>query len=129
MNPLVNQLPQKLFLYDMSAHNADSSWFVQNSADTNTTAIWYQVFDEMYYAAYDTNLLPKKEVINSNANNFYVDTIPIGIMNFGFYTLKPDAMSTDTYFNFDTVNNVLSDKNPRPSFPYNDNGIFMMACF
>ena len=111
----------------MSAHNADSSWFVQNSADTNTTAIWYQVFDEMYYAAYDTNLLPKKAVINTSANNFYADTIPIGIMNFAYYTLKPDAMSTDIYFNFDTVNNVLSDKNPRPSFPYNDNGIFMSA--
>jgi len=41
----------------MSAHNADSSWFVPNSPDTNRIAVWYQVYDEMYYAAYDTNLL------------------------------------------------------------------------
>lgn len=33
--PLSKPSPAKAFLYDMCAHNADSSWFVQNSADTN----------------------------------------------------------------------------------------------
>lgn len=66
-------------------------------------------------------------MINANANNFYVDTIPIGIMNFAFYGLKPDAMTTGNYFNFDTINNVLSDKYPRPSYPYTDDNIMFMS--
>ena len=120
--------PAKKFLYEMSAHSTDSAWFVRNSPDTNVTDTWYKVYEEMYYSAYDTTALVKSDFIYNKANNFYSDSIPIGIMKYSFYGLKPDAMSTDIYFNFDTVNNLLSDKNPRPDWPYTDNNsIFMSA--
>lgn len=120
--------PAKKFLFEMSAHSTDSTLFVTNSPDTNQTETWYKVYEEMYYSAYDTTALIKSDEIINKANNYYSDSIPIGIMNFSFYGLKPDAMSTDIYFNFDTVNNVLSDKNPRPDWPYTDNNsIFMSA--
>lgn len=127
-SPLSKPSPSKQFLYEMSAHSADSSWFVKNCADTNQTETWLRVYDEMYYAAYDTSLFQKSESIITNANNFYSDTIPIGIMHFSYFGLKPEAMNTNLYFNFDTVNTVLTDKFPRPGFPYTDtNTIFMSA--
>ena len=127
-SPLAKPSPAKDFLYDMSAHSTDSSWFVANSSDTKQTETWFKVYEEMYYAAYDTSVLTRPETIFANANNYYSDTIPIGIMNYSFYGLKPDAMNTDNYFNFDTVNNILSDKNPRLDWPYTDNNtIFMSA--
>ena len=126
--PLSKPSPAKKFLYEMSAHSADSSWFVANCADTNQTDTWIKVYEEMYYAAYDTSTLTKSDFIINAANNYSNDSIPIGIMNFSFYGLKNDAMNTNNYFNFDTINNVLSDKNPRLGFPYTDNNaIFMSA--
>jgi hypothetical protein len=127
-SPLLKPTPTKKFLYEMSAHSTDSSWYVTNCADTNITDLWYKVYEEMYHAAYDTSVLTTSTTIFNNANNYSNDSIPIGIMNYSYYGLKPDAMSTNTYFNFDTVNNVLSDKIPRPSWPYTDNNtIFMSA--
>ena len=87
--------PQKKFLYEMSAHSTDSTWFVTNSPDTNVTDTWYKVYEEMYYSAYDTNALVKSDFIYNQANNYYADTIPIGIMKYSFYGLKPDAFQNN----------------------------------
>ncbi len=127
-SPLLKPTPAKKFLYDMAVHSTDSTWYVTNCADTNVTDIWYKVYDEMYHSAYDTAVLTRSENIYNNANNYSSDTIPIGIINYSFYGFKPDALTTNTYFNFDTVNTILTDRNPRPSWPYTDNNtIFMSA--
>ena len=126
-SPLSKPLPSKKFLYEMSAHSTDSIWYVANCADTNQTEEWVKVYEEMYYAAYDTTALPKSDIILENVNNIGTDSIPIGIMNFSYYGLKEDAMNTNIYFNFDTINNVLTDRNPRPSFPYTDNNTIFMS--
>ncbi len=117
----------KLFLYDMAAHFADSSWFVLNSPDTNTAMIWKLAYRELYNSAYDTTTWPIIETIESQIDDMGSDTIPIGIIHYAYYGLKQDAMSTDTYFNFDTINDILHDKYPRPSYPYNEGEIFIAA--
>lgn len=126
-SPLSKPSPSKKFLYDMSAHSTDSIWYVANCADTNQTDIWYKVYEEMYYAAYDTAMFTKIDTIINKVNNIGADTIPIGIMNFSYYGFKEDALSTNTYFNFDTVNTILTDKYPRPDFPYTDNNVIFMS--
>ena len=125
--PLNKPTPPKKFLYEMSAHSTDSTWYVTNCADTNYTDVWYKVYDEMYHAAYDTSWLTTIDSIIASVNNNGTDTIPIGIINYAYYGLMPEAMSTDTYFNFDTVNNVLTDKYPRPGYPYLDNNTLFMS--
>ena len=124
---LSKPLPTKKFLYEMSAHSTDSAWYVPNCTDVNQTDIWLKVYEEMYYAAYDTNALTRVDAIVNDVNNVGSDSIPIGIMNFSYYGLKPDAMITNTYFNFDTINDILSDRFPRPSFPYTDNNTIFMS--
>ncbi len=127
-SPLLKPTPTKNFLYDMAVHSTDSTWYVTNCADTNVTDLWYKVYDEMYHSAYDTASLTRSETIFNNANNYSNDTIPIGIMNYSYYGFKPDALTTNSYFNFDTVNTILTDIIPRPSWPYtDDNTIFMSA--
>ena len=128
LSPLFKPNPAKNFLYDMAVHCTDSSWYVTIASDTNVTDEWFKVYEEMYHSAYDTAVLASVESIFDNANNYTNDTIPIGIMNFSYYGFKPDALTTNTYFNFDTINNILTDLNPRPSWPYTDNNtIFMSA--
>lgn len=43
------------------------------------------------------------------------------------YVLKPDALTSNTYFNFDTTNSILTDKFPRPSFPYLESKMFAVS--
>lgn len=117
----------KLFLYDMSVKVADSVFYQSYCPDTGETDIWYRIYEEMYYSAYDTTLFENVEGVFGRANAFYGDTIPFGIMNYDFYKLKANALTTGIYFNYDTVNNVLTDKFPRPRFPYDDSSMFMAA--
>lgn len=129
-SPLSRPTPSWWFLYEMSAHSTDSSWFTRFCPNTNETDVWYKVYEEMYHSAYDTAPLPTVQTIMDAAQNYTNDIIPIGIMNYSYYTLKPEAMSTDLYFNFDLVNDILTDKDPRPGFPYlsdKDHAIFMSA--
>jgi hypothetical protein len=126
-SPLSKPTNPKWFLYDMAAHVSDSVFYQNNCPDTNNTEVWFRVYEEMYHSAYDTTALVHPTIVQENALSFANDTIPIGIMHYSFYTLKPEALTTNTYFNFDTVNTVLTDKNPRPGYPYNEGTIFIAA--
>ena len=127
-SPLLKPTPTKKFLYEMAMHSTDSSWYVTNCADTNVTDLWYKVYEEMYHSAYDTAILTTVSNIYNAANNYSYDTIPLGIINYDYYSLKHDALTTNNYFNFDTVNTVLTNITPRPSWPYTENNtIFMCA--
>jgi hypothetical protein len=119
--------PPKDFLYDMAAHLTDSTYYQFNCPDTNTTNVFQRVYEEVYHSAYDTTSIIYPDTLFARGNQFTNDTIPVGIITYSHYLLKYDALNTDTYFNFDTVNTVLTDKYPRPDYPYNEGGIFMGA--
>lgn len=117
----------KEFLYDMAAHLTDSVFFQVNCPDTNNTHIFQRVYEEVYHSAYDTTTLIYPDTLFARGTGFTNDTIPVGIITYSHYLLKPEALSTDTYFYFDTVNTILTDKYPRPNYPYDEGGIFMGA--
>lgn len=120
-----NPLP---FLYDMAGHKSDSSFFtIVNIDDTLETDMWYSIYEEMYHSAYDTSTLITVDDVINYGNSFYADTIPIAMMNYKMYTLKDGALTTNVYFDFDTINDVLTDKYPRPSYPYDEGEIFVAA--
>ncbi|MCE3279401.1 MAG: hypothetical protein K0S44_1592 [Bacteroidetes bacterium] len=126
-SPLARPTPSRLFLYEMTAHMADSSFFTHYSTDTSNLDNWLFINREMFYSAYDTTVFERTDSIYKRGNKYANDTVPIGIMDYDFYTFKPDALNTNIYFNFDTINGILSDKPGRPSFPYNINNLFS-AC-
>ncbi len=126
-SPLLRPLPTQEFLYDMAAHVTDHPFNRHNSLDTVSSDEWYRIYEECYYMAYDTTWLPKSEVIHDDVLNTGADTIPIGIQDFGYYRLKPNALTTPLYFTFDTVNNLLSDIPGRRNEPYTTDNIFVAA--
>lgn len=104
------------FFYDLSAHIVDSSLFDDNWTDTGAYLSWSALYNEMWWMAYDTTAYQKVANIIAQANTLTSnDIIPIGIMDWDYNLLKPDALTTGTYFDFDTVNNVLYDKPGAPN--------------
>ncbi len=125
--PLAKPTSPKLFLYDMSMKFSDSTFYQKMSTDTLETEMWYKIYEEMYHAAYDTTPYKQMDTVFANASNFYEDTILMGVLNYDYYRLIDSSMTTNTYFNFDTTNTILTDKSSRPGFPFNENTIFIAA--
>ena len=126
-SPLDKPVNNKLFLYDMAAHVSDDELFNFGSTSTVVQSEdWFSVYEEMYHSAYDTsNLILLYELFN-NAMKFGNDTIPVGILNFDYYTFKSNELTTNDYFNFDTINDIISDKYPRPTpYPFEERNMFV----
>jgi len=124
--PLSRPTPSKDFLFDMAAHQAPLQFFAPLETDVLNTDVWYKVYEEMYNCAYNQAPLTPVTTVFNDANQ-YLGKIPFGVMNYEFYRLKSNALTTNTYFNFDPLTNTLSDKNPRPGFPYDDDKL-LTAC-
>ncbi|MFK8009499.1 MAG: T9SS type A sorting domain-containing protein [Saprospiraceae bacterium] len=117
-------IPEREFLYEMAAHYVDESFFTNYSTDISNADNWFMLYDEMYFSAYDTSSLETTDEVFLRGNSFSQDTIPIVIMDFDYYTFKDDALSTNIYFDFDTINDQIHDKYPRPDFPYDIENLF-----
>lgn len=116
---LSNPNPDVRFLYDMSAKVTDSIYYTNISYDTSNVDNWFNIYSEMYYAAYDTTMfLPVDMLFQNSFSEVQAGLIPIGIIDWNYNKLKMDALSTDNYFIFDTINNLIYDKSPRDSSPY-----------
>ncbi len=124
---LVNPNPQVKFFYDLSAHYVDSVFFDDYVTDTSGFQNWMALYREMYYMAYDTTQMLKTDsLLNNISYTFGSDTVPVLLMDWDFNKLKPDALTSGTYFIFDTINDVLYDKPGAPS-PYLINNVFAGA--
>lgn len=115
-SPLARPANPKLFLYDMAAHMSDSIFYQEACPVANDPATWYKVYEEMFHSAYDTTPYLYPDTVFYKGHSLDPDTIPIGIMNYAYYTFKPEALTTDIYLDFDTVNTVLTDKPGRPDW-------------
>ena len=125
--PLARPTPTRLFLYDMAAHVTDSIYYQMHCPDTSNTDLWYKVYSEMYQSAYDTTTFLHPNTAFWKGNSFTGDTIPIGIMDYAFFVLKSEALTTNMYFDFDTLGTHLTDKSSRPGYPYNTSELFIAA--
>lgn len=117
--------PSRLFLFDMAAHFTDSTLFVKhNTNDTISSDVWFKLHEEMRNSAYDTTTMITAETLYDNCMLNFNDTNSITIMGYDYYTFIDTALTTNTYFDFDTVNTILTDKFPRPGYPFNIGTIF-----
>ncbi len=111
----VNPSLQVRYLYDMAAHMVDSEFYEPIVSKASNTENWFMIYDELKNMAYDTvGILETDSLYNKAFLQAYRDTIPLGIMFQYYYTLTSDALNTGLYFEFDTVNNLLYDKDDRP---------------
>lgn len=125
---LVNPTPNVRFLYDLSVHQVDSSFFTNYNTDTGNSNNWYMTYKEMYHGAYDTTLFIVPDTIAQRAITLHQhDTILLGLMEVSFNKLKNEAINTGDYFIFDTINDIWYDKFPRPGSPYNLDTLFIGA--
>ncbi len=109
----------------MSAKVTDSIFYTDISYDTSIVDNWYNLYYEMYNAAYDTTLfITQDSIFQYSFPKVLNDTIPIGILHWKYNKLKPGALDTNLYFRFDTVNNVVYDLVPQPISPYTVETIF-----
>lgn len=126
--PLARPNPSKLFLYDMSAHVVDEEFFAPVVAnDVSNMDNWFMLYEEMKNAAYDPAPLSDPENILTAGLQFDPGTVPLVIMDWDMYRLKDDALTTNIYFNWDVTNTILSDKQPRPGFPFDEDHVFSAA--
>jgi hypothetical protein len=123
---LAKPAPPKLFNWDMCAHLMDSSLFQQNNInDTLNQDTWIQMYSEMYNSAFDTTLFITPDSLFWPAYDKYgPDTINILAMHYDYYRFKPGALDSNIYFDFDTINNILTDMAIRPGFPYDNFKVF-----
>ncbi|MBC7776417.1 MAG: T9SS type A sorting domain-containing protein [Phycisphaerae bacterium] len=115
------------YLYDMVAHTVDDDFFHRQCPQPSNTENWFLLYEEMYYAAYDTMPL---ETVSSVFDRVYMTSdpaIPIGIVDLDYYRFKPNAFSTPLYFDFFPAQDSIADKSGRPSFPYYSDNVFSAA--
>lgn len=122
---VTNPTPSVKFLYDMSAHLADSSFFGQLVYDTSNLGNWFNVYHEMYYGAYDTSQFLKDDSVFSRAQPYIDnDTIPVAIIDWDYNLLNQNALTTGNYFSFDTINNLIYDLPMPLGSPYLKETVF-----
>lgn len=120
--------PPRLFLYDMAAHIVDSNYFDNdNYVDTMDIETFKAMYVEMKNSAYDTIPFEPIDTVMWRTYKHQPDTVSMLLMRYDYYELKPNAMSTNIYFDFDTINNILSDKAVRPGYPYDIKRLFVMT--
>lgn len=120
--------PSLKFLYDMSAKISDSVFYAtNNTADTLSADMWHSIYSEMFHAAYDTTTYTIPDTVFMHAHGYYSDTIPMGVMRYSYYKFKDEALHTGTYFDFDTINTILTEHYPSGSWPYLSNALFVAA--
>lgn len=116
--------PTSGYLYDMSVHIVDSIFFQPNCSFATNTNNWFFQYDEMRNMAFDTTTWLRADTVFARADRkVQTDTIPMGFMDFKFHYFTAGALDTNIYFNFDTVNTILTDVTGAPS-PYVANRLY-----
>lgn len=115
------------YLYEMSGHLTEDKFWTNVSYDMSSTENWYKLYWEQFYMAYDTSALLHDMEIHENALQFRSDTIPLGVLDVSYYTLVSNALTSNNYFDFDTVNDIITDIAGRVGYPYNEENIFTFA--
>ena len=115
------------FLYERSAKMSDSVFYQNNCPDTSNMSTWNLLYEEMFYAAHDTSWMQSVYNVTTYPHQFAGDTIVMGIMDYDFYHVLPQALSTGNYFTFDIPGNKIFD-HPNPAgTPYGRLNIFSAA--
>ncbi len=103
------------------------SMYNNNNQDTIDFLNWWSLYEDMYYAAYDTSTKVPLDTVADKVIAVY-DTILLGLMDLNYDDLIYDSILYDTnFFYIDTVTNSISDNANRSSSPYKKGELFAVA--
>lgn len=114
------------FLYDRASHVIDDTYYDTLCTLPTNYSTWYFAYEEMFNAAKNQLAMYTPSQIADIAYGYNHDTIAIGIMDFEYSQLKENVLNSNTYFDFDTINGILS-RGFRTNNPYDIKEIFMSA--
>jgi hypothetical protein len=119
----INSHPQqpRNFLYERSAHRADSAFFAPICSVVSDENNFMVTYEEVRNMAQNPSILPVSDTLYKRAvEGLNIQTVPIALIDYDFYFLKEDALNTNLFFEFDTINNILTDKIPQFIHPYSE---------
>lgn len=91
---VANPHPWVKFMYDLSGHIVDSSFFNHYVTDTSNAEHWFSIYQEQFYMAYDTTqVLAADSVYNLIKPKMQSDTIPIALIDWDFNLLNDTALT------------------------------------
>lgn len=123
-SPLWHPVPGPGFLFEMSSNMYDSLYYTDNNPDTINRDIWFKLYEEMRKKAYDTTTILRHDTVFYRGHVFNKDTVVINIMAYNYLSFNDSALTTNHYYDFDTVNNTITDKFPGESDPFVTKRIF-----
>lgn len=121
-----NYIPNKADrFYDMVCHVSNPNYYAKIYGDINDFEHWLVLYEEMYYAAFDTsNERQVKDILDS----VFLSPSPYAhlmLMNYEYYELSDTANLHDsTYYNFFPSNNNLKEIYTYHNDHYDVNEIF-----
>jgi hypothetical protein len=119
-------VPGKLFLYELSAKSTPAYYWQTQCSTTLDKDNWFELYQELYHSAFDTTLLEYPDTLYARFLRTEKQVIPMHILNYDYYSLQDDAMSSNKYFEYNLKDTVLNDKFKREN-PYLENSIFAAA--
>ena len=99
--------PQADVFYDMSVHLSYKKWWSDSCPDTNEINNWSVLYEEVWMAHYDTNKMTRIDTFWNASEGYGGDTIPIGLLDYSFHSLKDSALTSDSFFIFDGNDQLL----------------------
>lgn len=119
--------PQPPVFYDMAAHFTSDSWYEPFNTDTSTTTNWSIVYDEMWFAHYDTTQFLRSDTVASRGLRIGADSVRIGLIDYNYCRLVDSAIYDTTYFYIDTTGPTLIDNPNATASPYELNSVFTVC--
>lgn len=119
-------VPGKMFLFELSAKSTPAYYWQTQCSTTLDKDNWFELYQELYNSAFDTTLLEYPDTLYARFLRTEKQLIPMHILNYEYYSLQDDAMSSNKYFDFNLKDTVLNDKLKRNN-PYIENSIFAAA--
>jgi len=118
------------FWYDYAAHISNPDFYRAYCEDTSSALNWWNIYSEMTWSSYTPGLLLADTVLFDMAKNtigndtvingsFEYGKIPLGLMDFDFNRIRPDAFdSVNKGVWYDWNNDSVWDVSGRPSSPF-----------
>ncbi len=87
---------------------------------------WHELYTELYHSAYDTSALLSPDSIYPRYLRFDKHIVPLFMLDYDYNALTDNALTGNTYFDFNPMDSSISDKK-RSASPYYTGRIFAAA--
>lgn len=114
------------FLYDMATHIISDNYYTSyNDSTVIAEGMFYTMYEELRYSAYDTTILkPVDSVVNKLNDRKKEDTIIMSILNADFAVFSDDAFNIEGQY-FYTTDSTITDVKNRRKEPYDIRNVFL----